>query len=419
MRFALPVALALALLSPAAADPGEYTGKYAGTGEWREVAKRLPSMREDAARAVCAKLGIEFRDASNIEIRFEDMPAGSRRLVNTAGTRTEKAGNGVRQVITLSLEVHFSGQDTIERELLHEMTHAILRNLLGEERHKTLPKWAREGLAVWVAGQGLDRSTQWIATEADKDDPVGRLVDGLENENHSLKDYPEDYFAIVALEALGGEGSIPEFVKFLSEGAECRLAAAAASGHSWLDFEAEARETATRELKNILGEKRQADYRAAIALFRAKDYGKAGQEFRNIAARHEGTWAGAQAAYYGARCLQESGKPADASGAFHDFLEGPGRLTGLMDDATWNDALCLERLERWADALAACDRLVRDFPFNSAVPQAMLRAGVLCEERLGRRDEALERYDRLAQALPKSPQAAEALRRAESLRATR
>ncbi|NUN48926.1 MAG: tetratricopeptide repeat protein [Candidatus Brocadiae bacterium] len=405
-----PTLLAPLLLWPgwAAAQDIPYAGKYAAEPEVEELARRLPELKREAGRVVAERFGLAEAEISNVVVRFADMPLDPRRDVQMAGTNTRIQEGREIQEITLNLEVHFGGQDSIERELTHEMAHAVLRNLLGEQRHRAFPKWGREGLAVWAAGQGPDRVEFWLGMMADREDPAGELLDGLENAAHSLKDYPEDFLAIAAMESLGGRDAVRRFVALLSEGSTAREAAAAVAGGTWEEFVRVSHEFGVAWIARRRPAEMVAAYRSAMEAWRGRRWDEAHRRCFALTVRWPDSWAAALGTYYGARALQMAGAHGDAVIGFSEFRSGIGFRTGLLDDALVQQAFCLEALGRGEEAVRGIDRYVRDYPFAPGVAEAAFRAAEITAVRIGDRDGARRRYERVVENWPDRPAAGKA-----------
>lgn len=413
MRF--PALLALLLAAPAAAqEVRPYAGKYAEDPRCGDFLSGLPAQMNASARAMSARLGLPEADASGVVLELVDRPLGPKKEVVLGGTSTRAWNGRTVQWITLNPESHFASAADFDEEMDHEMTHALLRAALGDARHKLLPKWAREGLAVWAAGQGPARVAFWLAIHWAKPDPAAEMLNGLENENHSLGDYPEDFLAIDAMEAAKGVEGVREFVRMLADGTPYREAAAAALGATWEEFQAAARRHSEAEIREVFGTEERPAFRSGIELLRAgKDLEAAERVFFAVATRYPDSWAGALALYYAARAAQRAGRHAEAAAAFVEFLAQAGPRTGLMDDGVWHLGLCLAEAGRDVEAIAALDRLARDFSYSPQAPPGLLKAAELCEK-AGRTDEARARYAKIVADLPGTKEAAEAAKRLEA-----
>ncbi|MCE9583339.1 MAG: tetratricopeptide repeat protein [Planctomycetes bacterium] len=411
---AASVLVVLAVASAAGAqEVRPYAGKYAGDPETARLMARLPALMKESARAMGERLGLADADASNVVLELVDLPLGPRKDIQLGGTATRQVDGHSVQWITLNPESHFSGNGDLDVEVAHEMTHALLRNALGDAAHRALPKWAREGLAVWSAGQGPGRIAYWLGLFWEKPDPVAALLNGLDNATHAISDYPEDYLAIAFIESAHGIEGVHQFVKRLAAGKPATEAVAEVTGQPWAEFEKDARTFSEARLREALGDAESAAWRRSMATYRAgKDYEAAQRALFAVAARFPDSWAGALALYYFGRALQLGGNFADARDALVVFAGSTGSRTGLMDDAIWNIALCEEKLGRTGAAVETCDRLARDFSFSPQAPMALLKAAGICDAS-GRADEAKARYERIVKDLAGTKEAEEAKKKLE------
>lgn len=411
----LPALLALLVAAPAAAqEVRPYAGKYAEDPRCADFVSGLPAQMNASARAMSARLGLPEADASAVVLELVDRPLGPQKDVVLGGTSTRAWNGRTVQWITLNPESHFASAADFDEELDHEMTHALLRGALGDAKHRLLPKWAREGLAVWAAGQGPARVAFWLTIHWDKPDPAAEMLNGLETEKHSLGDYPEDFLAIDAIEARKGAEGVREFVRTLATGTPCRDAAAAVWGTTWEEFEKAARAHSEAAIRKAFGAEELRCFRAGIELLRAgKDLEAAERAFFAVATRFPDSWAGALGLYYAARAVQRAGRHEEATAAFREFLAQAGPRTGLMDDGVWHLGLCLAEAGREGEAIAALDRLARDFSYSPQAPQGLLKAAELCDK-AGRAEEARARYARIVADLPGTKEAGEAAKRLEA-----
>jgi hypothetical protein len=248
-----------------------YDGKYAADPRLDAIRKELP------ARAEAARKKLEDLLHTKValpEIRLED--AGDDR----SGVFAESKDG----VITLRTEYLLLGAFDLDKTLVHETFHCLHRARLGR-RYDRVPEWAREGAALYVAGQGPGRARA-LAALADGD--MAKLVNGLSGP-HGLFDYAED---VAAFERVGARG--PELVRKLLETEDVAKAVREVLGEDMATFEAKASEHAREVLQPLL-----AGGRATRAAFEA------------------------------ARKLAEEGKHKEALDAVRAFLAGH-RTDGLF-----------------------------------------------------------------------------------------
>ncbi|MHC4931515.1 MAG: hypothetical protein ACYTGV_04920, partial [Planctomycetota bacterium] len=184
--------LALVLL----AAPG-YDGKYSTDPRLDAVRSGLGARSDAALARIGRVLGIDPPGPYGIRL----VDSGRDRSGLWAEVKTERHDGEPRQVLWLRTEHLVLGSHDIDKTLAHEFFHCLQRERLGDKDYKRLPVWAREGAAVYVAGQLEERAAALAAhVGADRRiaDPLARLVDGLGG-RHALEDYAEDASAFEAV----------------------------------------------------------------------------------------------------------------------------------------------------------------------------------------------------------------------------
>jgi hypothetical protein len=255
-----------------------YEGKYARDPRLDAIREELPARVEAARKRLAELLQVEVPP---VEVRLAD--AGDDR----SGVFAESEGG----VITLKTEYLVLGAFDLDRTLVHEMFHCLQRARLGR-RYERVPEWAREGAALYVAGQGPERARA-LAAVAGSDpfdrDPLARLVNGLDGP-HGLFDYYED---VAAFERVGARG--PALVRKLLETDDVAAAVREVLGEDMATFRAAAAKHARDVLKPLLEEGRgegkgvyapAAELRHAEALARAGEDAEALAAVRGFLARH-------------------------------------------------------------------------------------------------------------------------------------
>jgi len=173
------------------------------------------------------------------EVRVAWRSAGK----DKSGTRAWTRRDGDAFSIELAREYAALGALDVEATLAHELFHAVHRHALGA-RYADVPAWAREGAAVWVAGQAPRRARLLAAyvVRENVSDPLARLVDGLEG-RHDLLDYYED---AAAFEAAGEKA--PALVRALLRRADPKRAVLDVLRVSFDEFERHGQERARKVL---------------------------------------------------------------------------------------------------------------------------------------------------------------------------
>jgi hypothetical protein len=309
---------ALALLAALAAPYAG--GKYDDDPRLAPILARLPEQRAAARRKLAEALGLEVPEFA---VCVED--AGSDR----SGVYAETRHVDGKPVVFLKAEYLVLRAFDPEATLVHEFYHCMHRTKLGEKRYARVPLWAREGAALFVAGQGPARA-ELLAALVARDPlvaaPLERLVDGLGG-RHDLYDYFEDVAGFLALGAEKGRA----LARALLDTEDVARAVRAVTGKDLAAFERAAQAHAQAVLAPLL------------------------RRGRDVLAGDR--------AYFAARGLREQGKDADALARVRAMLAGRGPTT-LRPEARLLELELLRALGS-PDFEAAAARARRDLePFD-------------------------------------------------------
>ncbi|NLM18042.1 MAG: hypothetical protein GX221_10025 [Candidatus Riflebacteria bacterium] len=189
-----------------------YQGRYLGTAKFEKIMADLPYVYEEALAKIQQTLGIPPRRGMNLVVIFDDklMHGGVRLRGKRQSIKTQE-GVLVHYVF-LDLEFLMKGEATLLEEMTHEMTHAVMADIMGLREYEALPMWIKEGTAVHAADQGLAR----IKALNQKGFSLERF--GSEDENPkgnpiSLEKYVENYLKIKYLVETYGDKLLHRFIK--------------------------------------------------------------------------------------------------------------------------------------------------------------------------------------------------------------
>ncbi len=407
LRFAtrvgtLGVLLNLAAVSTAAAGPqatkdatvdplAAYGGKYADFGPFERLAAELPQMRAEALERIEQRLGLTAKNADRIRIELRDAldeDADPIRQFNGMPFRTSLDGDDL--VVVLHAEFMINRRFDVETELLHELTHAVVRSNMTPESYRSVPEWIREGLAVWTAEQVEDKATILIRAQ-DEPSPVSALLKGLEGGPETLDRYAEYGLAIEMIEQRHGGDAVKELARQIVQGAPARDAAAKAIGQAWEAFEQAARQYAQERLEQIAPpeidvyfEMRQADKRRdyKTVIEKADELLKAGS-----LAPLTGS-----VLYWRGKACRMLGRTADAEKSLRRLLAMRDRASEWVEGALYQQAKARVEAEEYRRALQPLQKLLRDHPDSSHQDNVVYYLA-LCRARMGKKIEARQLLD--------------------------
>ncbi len=408
----LASALPVAAEDRAAADPTprgfEFRpSKYEGTPRYHEVRSAAPTWRARAFADLRDRLGLEYEDRGTILVRFQDLaPDGeSTRDSRLAERLTETIDGAETAVVVLYWEHIVTGQADPLQEMTHEFVHAIHREHVPRETYVAVPRWVREGLAVYAAGQGPAR-IRYLLQDRIGEGPDS-LVQGLEEGSHGLEDYAEDYLAFQYIEDEHGVAALRAIARDIVHGrGDYREAIHRHTGEDWERYRANARRY-SRTTVRLLEKGIAQVYGEGIRLYDQGRHGEAAERLAAFLALHPDAYCSGLARYYRAKCAFLSGRYEEARDGFLDVLARDAGGIGLIDEALYYAGRCRFACGDWEGALRDFRRVVRDFPYSGSVPDARLYAAHSLIE-LKRDEEALALLVALTRDAPKSAAAREA-----------
>ncbi len=216
---AFSVVLAFVLLLPCMAGAilhvdTSYTGKFRSHPGYAKVLADLPFVYQESFQRIERSLGIPAREQMYVVIVFSDHLTykgfrlrGKRQSIRTAN-RT------IVHYIHLDLDFLINGQATLLEEMTHEMTHAVMADLMGLKEYDALPMWVKEGTAVHSADQGLARIKALTRRGFDIN-AIGGEDENIDGNPISLERYVENYLKIRFLLKSFGSSALHRFVKRL------------------------------------------------------------------------------------------------------------------------------------------------------------------------------------------------------------
>jgi|GEM_PF-3038490 len=348
----------------------DYAGKYRGDAAFAARVAEVERLVPEAVRRLRARLALPAGPPPPFRVRFADI--GERPDDLHMSTSEELVDGEVRQALKIYAEPLVLRRYDLADTLTHELLHVWHRHALGEPYYD-VPKWAREGLAVWAAGQGpgrLDLLYNLFATNPRTDDPAAKIVNGLGGK-HSVADYGEDYLAFAWVEAGQGLVGVQALGRRLLASPDVAGAFAAAAGMPFPDVEAAVRGHATAVVTKAL-----AGREAYLAPRRVLDAGPAADAVAAfdayLKAQPKAVFA-PRARYDRAVALFQAGRHADALAAFDAVLQEP--LAELFVDDVFEYRVKIAAARGDAAALEAAARaFVRDCSWVSKPRMAAVRA---------------------------------------------
>jgi hypothetical protein len=336
------------------------------TPEILKEAARLDGIRQEAfdhaVKLLGAKLPEKWRIVLEIVDGADPDPAKFKRHSGLMAETWSESDTVAK--IRFYAEYFVNGLGKPESTFRHEMIHAVMRLDLAREKYSKVPKWLREGIAVFGAHQVQDKLWHDLSQPKTAAEPE-RMVDGLEDSDHNLSDYVEDGLAMTLLK-------LPVLEEALRSGKTYKEAVEAAAGEPFDAFVARARERALGEIRKVA-----AEHKHALALYVqiAAKNAESGPECERFLAEHPKSPLRSAVLYYRAKAAKDDGLPR-----FDEFLKSarePMGKSDFIDDANLRRAALLLKQAKRAEAEAVYADLVRWNVGSPAAVDALYAWGLL------------------------------------------
>jgi hypothetical protein len=241
-----------------------------------------------------------------------------------------------------------------------------------------LPKWVREGLAVYGAKQTEDRIAALLSNEAVGSKDPRRILDGIDDANHDVTDYIEDAMAFAWLEARKA-GNVHAYCKRVLAGEKHDAVLAELAGMEFSAALRGAEESIKKEIDKRLGLglpellSLQREHDTAIGHKREAAWAEKGAaKYESWIADFGGHVLIPNAKYRLARSFIAAGKHEQARKLLQEVVANELRCT-LTDDAQHWVGRSYEIEGKAAEAAAAFGVLLRDYSWSAHAAPAQAK----------------------------------------------
>ncbi len=191
-----------------------YNGQFRNSSGFAKIIADLPFVYQESFQKIQKALGIAPREQMYIVIMFSDYLTHNGIRLRGKRQSLRTANHLVVHYIYLDLDFLINGQATLLEEMTHEMTHAIMADIMGLKNYDALPMWLKEGTAVHAADQGLAR-IKALTRKGFRVEDIGGEDENLDGNPISLEKYVENYLKISFLLKTFGSNALHRFVKRL------------------------------------------------------------------------------------------------------------------------------------------------------------------------------------------------------------
>ncbi|GAB4269015.1 MAG: hypothetical protein Kow0029_04780 [Candidatus Rifleibacteriota bacterium] len=198
-----------------------YNGQFRNTSGFAKIIADLPYVYQEAFQKIQHSLGISPREQMYIVVLFSDCLTHNGIRLRGKRQSVKTANRNVVHYIHLDLDFLLNGQATLLEEMTHEMTHAIMADIMGLKQYDALPMWVKEGTAVHAADQGLAR-IKALTRKGFRLEDIGGEDENPDGNPISLEKYVENYLKVRFLLKTFGSNALHRFVKRLMKSGDVR-----------------------------------------------------------------------------------------------------------------------------------------------------------------------------------------------------
>jgi len=227
------------------------SSKLAQDARLKQAIADLPTLIDEGHDQLRERLGVDLRPRTHVLYSFIDKgPSVSSGLKAT--TRVIGVDNQPTTIVYFYTDAVVTNPQSYAVTAVHELKHAGFIGYMGAAYHD-LPKWVREGLALWGTDDVDSRLSLVLSNLiAGGKDPLSAL-DGIEDPDHNYRDYLEDALAFEYLESRQS-GNVAVFCKRLIRGEDYREIWSDLTGMAYEEAMDEANAYCQRRVAAALGE---------------------------------------------------------------------------------------------------------------------------------------------------------------------
>lgn len=392
--YTLPLALGIAAFAAPAQVTVDVTktSKYAGTPRFVEICGLLKKSVPVALRTIRTRIGVGLDRKHGVRLELRDAAPKNPDRIRVFGGLPFLTRGSNPVLVRLHAEFLLRGSYDLREEVTHELTHAVMRARMNPASYRKVPRWLREGLALWVAGQGETRVRSILRLIDSR--KLSVLVPGLDQGKHDFLRYAEDYLAIEFLVKKKGKSAPKKIVQGLLTGRPAVQVVSRVAGLEWQKFVSAARAYAQGRVAALRADG-WSDYLQVWESNRKRRYQDVIQAARTFLAARPNSALRWDVSYLLGKALRLTKKPQEAIAA----LKSTARTgtSPFADEARYQiGAAQLAGGEHQAAAKTFA-HLLRDYPEITILDRVVWRL-IDCHVRQGNKPEAR----RLVQVFEKS-----------------
>jgi tetratricopeptide (TPR) repeat protein len=320
-----------------------YQGKYKDHPEIKNFLAKLPKVRDKALAEASQACGLTSNNDSAV-FAVSDMTG--RKKQNFHAT-TGDYSIGSRRVAVVTVNAHILSKSLIkESTYTHEAIHALMRHHMGS-KHKQVPDWFREGIAVWGSKQ-LDEKLAINIPQVSKR-KFESLLNGFNDKKHNLNDYLEDALLFEYAYNKSGQKGIHDVIKRVVNGEKPRQAFSAVIEQPWKNIESDFQKFALSQIQKHAQKNGIDSFEQAEKLYVEKSP-KAKDSLNSFLETYQSSFYRPIVYLYVGRILNGEGNYQEAMQAYD--LVDTSHAIFLADDLQVLRGQCLARQGKTQEAIA-------------------------------------------------------------------
>jgi len=340
-----------------------YRGAHSHDPRLQSLVRNLALLRVRALRAAQDRTGLACYEPERFVIRLKDYPRCSH---FGASSRPVRAEAGDVHLVTLSAEQSVVGVMNVHDSLVHEFIHCVMRDKMGDRSYLSVPRWIREGIAVWGAGQLRELSRNVIADAFLADRDVLSVKREFERLLDKRGNYLMDALLFEYIQVNHGEDAVRFLISEIVAGVDFIKAFERATGLAWHELMFRRDQFARMHFEGILVASGLGEFRAAQRLHRLGSREAAIDRLYSLVQKRPDSLLTPKAWYRIGKWEAEQRQYEQAAEAFATVVYFFSDHLGLQDDSRYRLAECYSRMNRYAEALDELNRFFEDYPTASS-----------------------------------------------------
>lgn len=380
----------------------QYEGKYKKSARLLRFAKHLPKYQSRALKLIKKRLGIIPEDNILIKVVFKDaIEAGAKTIQTFRGPAFSTFWDDDEGKIVILLRTEFLVNRRYDprEELTHEMAHAVMRERMIRNDYAALPRWLREGLALWAAGQ-VESRIQVAAKSIDGRKSQASLFAGLETGTHTIDRYAEDVLAIEYIAGRQGNKRIKRLVGMLVNGVHPHKAVEIVADRRWQSFKVECRRYSMRRFQELRPPE-TSRYWTIVELNKRGRYSSVKKESARFFREFPNSIFRGDVLYWRGKACRMQKNLSQAESALLEMIRKHSLYSSYIEEALYQLGSIRIESGRFKTAMVPFKQMLKDHPSAHLLDRAVYNIA-LCYLRLGKNEEAIQYVDLFVRSFPRS-----------------